>query len=115
MTAYSRGEVVNTDRTMKTSPTVEQGFKAKTSVVDHSAARLLWNAARIPVLAILLLLEPAVRFICSLALVLGFFASVMFEISAAGPRFPFLWMLALSLGSGVVLFLYYGLIALLSR
>lgn len=100
---------------MKTSPTVGQGFKDSTSVVERSAARLLWNAARMPVLAILLLLEPAVRLICSLALVLGVFASVMFEISAAGSRFPFLWMLALSLGSGVALILYYGLIAFLSR
>jgi hypothetical protein len=77
--------------------------------------RLLWNVLRFPLLGILLLLEPVVRYTFSVAMVLGIITSVAFEISAAGPRFPFLAMLALSFGFGIALFLYYGLIALLSR
>ncbi len=84
-------------------------------IVAAGAGRLIWNAVRLPLLGILVLLEPVVRFLCSLVMVVGVITSVLFEISAAGPRFPFLWMLALSLGFGVVLFLYDGLIALLSR
>lgn len=77
--------------------------------------RLLWKSVRMPVLGILTLLEPIVRYTLSVAMVLGVFASVVFEMSAVGPRFPFITMLAASLACGVALFLYYGLIALLSR
>lgn len=89
-------------------PRVAEGIAA-------GAGGLVWSAVRLPLLGILVLLEPVVRFLCSLVLVLGVITSVLYEISAAGPRFPFLWMLALSIAFGVVLFLYYGLIALLSR
>ena len=82
---------------------------------QSATARLFWNAIRIPVLGVLLLLEPAVRIVCSCALVLGVFASVVFEISAVGPRFPFLAMLGASLGFGVLLVLYEGLIALFTK
>jgi hypothetical protein len=99
---------------MRTSPRVEKEFEFKRPA-PRKAARCLWSAVRLPLVAALTLLEPAVRYLCSIAMVLGVFASVMFEISAAGPRFPFLGMLGLSLGFGVVLFLYYGLMALLSR
>lgn len=79
------------------------------------ALRFLWQAVRLPLLGALTLLEPVVRYLFSFAMVLGIFASVMFELSAAGPRFPFLAMFVASLGFGVALFLYYGLIALLLR
>lgn len=77
--------------------------------------RLLWRVLRLPLLGVLMLLEPIIRYTLSIAMVLGVFASVAFEISAVGPRFPFLTVLASSLACGVALFLYYGLIALLSR
>lgn len=76
------------------------------------SARICWNAVRLPVLGVLSLFEPAVRIVCSVALVLGVCASVVFELSAVGPRFPFLMVLAISLGFGVVAVLYQGLIAL---
>lgn len=79
------------------------------------AARLCWNAVRLPLLAVLVLIEPAVRIVCSVALLLGVVASIAFEFSAVGPRFPFLGMLSVSLGFGLVLFAYYGLLALVSR
>lgn len=79
------------------------------------AGQLVWSAVRLPLLGVLVMLEPIVRVLCSLVMVLGVIASVVFEISAVGPRFPFIGMLALSLTFGVFLFLYYGLIALLSR
>lgn len=79
------------------------------------AVRLSWNAVRLPLLAVLVLIEPAVRIVCSLALLLGVVVSIAFEFSAVGPRFPLLGMLALSLGFGVVLFAFYGLLAVVSR
>jgi hypothetical protein len=76
---------------------------------------LFWNAIRVPVLGALVLIEPVVRIVCSCALILGIIASVVFELSAVGPRFPFLVMLGASLGFGALLILYEGLIALLSK
>jgi len=51
----------------------------------------------------------------SLAMMLGILAAIVFELSAAGPTFAFLKMLALSIGCGVALVLYHGLLALVSR
>lgn len=68
-----------------------------------------------PLLFVLMLLEPVVRWVCSIALVLGLIVSVVFELSAVGTRFPFLAMVGTSLVFGVVLIAYYGLIALLTR
>lgn len=68
-----------------------------------------------PILALLMLLEPIVRWICSTALVLGVLVCVIFELSAVGPRFPFLAGLGISLGFGALLVAYYGLIAVLTR
>jgi hypothetical protein len=48
-------------------------------------------------------------------MVLGVLAATVFELSAAGPRFEFLQMLAGSLSLGAALFAYHGLQALLSR
>jgi hypothetical protein len=44
--------------------------------------------------------------------VLGVLASILFEISAVGPRFPFAKAMIISLSFGVILFLYYGLLSL---
>jgi len=81
----------------------------------NRASTLLWNGIRLPIAAVLLALEPVVGFICSLGLVLGVLACILFELSAAGPRFPLAKMLSVSLGFGVILFLYYGLLSLFVR
>lgn len=74
-----------------------------------------WWIVRVSLLGLLMLLEPVVRTVLGLAMVLGAVAAVAFEISAVGIRFSFFEMLWLSFGCGVALCLYYGLIALLSR
>jgi hypothetical protein len=77
-----------------------------------TAVRVLWNVVRLPIAAVLLALEPIVGLICGLGLVLGVLACILFEISAAGQRFPLVKMLSISLGFGVILFLYYGLLSI---
>jgi hypothetical protein len=74
--------------------------------------QLLWNGVRLPVAAGLLALEPLVGFICGAGLVLGVLASILFEMSAVGPRFPFVKALCTSLSFGVILFLYYAALSL---
>lgn len=83
--------------------------------VSAAAAHLVWSVARLPVLALLTLLEPVVRASLSLAMVLGVLAATVFELSAAGARFEFLAMFAGSLSCGIALLLYHGLLTLLSR
>jgi len=78
----------------------------------NRASTLLWNGIRLPIAAVLLLLEPIVGFICGAGLVLGVLASILFEISAVGPRFPFAKAIIISLSFGLILFLYYGLLSI---
>jgi hypothetical protein len=80
-----------------------------------AATHLIWQVGRLPLLALLTLLEPVVRAVCGLAMVFGVIAAIVFEFSSVGPRFPFLEMLVLSLGFGLVLLAYYGLLSLVSR
>lgn len=83
--------------------------------VSAAVAHLVWSVGRLPLLALLTLLEPLVRSLFSLAMVLGILAATVFELSAAGARFEFLAMCAGSLGCGFALLPYYGLLSLLSR
>jgi hypothetical protein len=96
---------------MKPSHTMDTGFNYARPLLAGTV-RILWNAMRLPIAAALLALEPVVGFVCGAGLVLGILTSVLFEMSAVGPRFPFAKVLGISLSFGVVLFLYYGLLSL---
>jgi hypothetical protein len=89
---------------------METEFECRRPFLE-TAVRVLWNAVRLPIAAVLLALEPIVGFICGLGLVLGVLACILFEMSAVGPRFPLTKMLCISLGFGVILFLYYGILS----
>lgn len=96
---------------MKAAPIIETQFEHRRSFLE-GASRVLWNAIRLPIAAVLILLEPVVGSICGLGMVLGVLTSILFEISAVGPRFPFLKVLGISLSFGVILFLYHGLLSI---
>jgi exosortase/archaeosortase len=97
---------------MKASHSMETGFIHGRPWLA-ATVRVLWNAVRLPIAAALLALEPVVGLVCGAGLVLGIFASVLFEMSVVGPRFPLARVLGISLSFGVILFLYYGLLSLL--
>src|SRR5258708_2421436 len=98
--------------TMNTTRITETGFKYRRPLLAGTV-RGLWNAVRLPVAAILLLLEPVVAFVGGAVLVLGVLASILFAMSAVGRRFPLAKVLLISLSFGVILFLYYGALSLL--
>jgi len=77
--------------------------------------RILGKTLLLPILAALVMLEPIVSFLCCFMLFSGMFAAIVFEVSAVGPRFPFLVFFGISLAFGVFLLLYHALIALLLR
>ena len=72
-----------------------------------ATARMTWKAVSFPLIAGLLLLKPIVDAICGFALVLGLVAAIAFEISAAGPRFPFLQIAGMALAFGLFAALYH--------
>jgi hypothetical protein len=85
---------------------------------SHSALSALTRVLaiiRLPIVAVLLLLEPVVNVVCGAAAVLGVLVAAAFELSAAGPRFPFLQVTAISCACGLLLILYHSAIALLVR
>jgi hypothetical protein len=75
---------------------------------SHSALSALARVLaiiRLPIVAGLLLLEPVVNVVCGAAAVLGILVAAAFELSAAGPRFPFLQVAAISFACGLLLIL----------
>jgi hypothetical protein len=76
---------------------------------------IVWKVLRLPVVGGLLLLDPLVGVLCSLAFVFGVVACLIFLASPASAHFPLLKMLAVFGGFGVAAILYQGLIALLLR
>jgi hypothetical protein len=75
--------------------------------------RALWTCMRFPVLALLVILEPLVRFtLAALALLLVLMAFVLEIVSSRA--IPFVAMLAAGVGCVAVLVLYQALIRALS-
>jgi peptidoglycan/LPS O-acetylase OafA/YrhL len=76
---------------------------------------ILWQVVRLPVLAVLLVLEPFV----SLALTgfgfLGLAVALILKFSGDLPHFPFWWMMAFSVGAILLLMVYHALIGIFSR
>ena len=97
---------------MKTARMIETEFEYRRPFLA-TAVRILWNAVRLAIAAVLLALEPIVGFICGAGLVLGLITCVIFELSPVAPRFPLLKCLSVSLSFGVILFLYYGALSIL--
>lgn len=77
--------------------------------------RPLGSLARASVLGVLLLLAPAVEWVCGALLLLGLLVSFAFRLSGAGGAFPFWSMIAASLGFGMFVILYHAVIGILSR
>ena len=102
-------------RRIITRPASEYLERRRLAHASHAIARLAWRAGRLPLLALLVLLEPVVRGVLSFAMVLVIIAAIVFELSAVGPGFSFLGALVAAVGLGLVLFGYYGVLTLLSR
>jgi hypothetical protein len=83
--------------------------------IASGGTHIVWGIARVPLLAVLVFLAPAVDFVCGGALLFGIFISIAFKVSGAGAAFPFWHMIGASLGFGVFAILYHALIGLLSR
>ena len=77
--------------------------------------RILWDIARLPVLAVLLVLEPLVSCILAAVAVFSLAAAVVLRLSGDLQHLPFWGMLTFSVGSLLALPAYRALIDLFSR
>ena len=75
---------------------------------------LLWYAFRLPVFLFLAILEPVIRFILGALALLGVLTALFFKFYGV-PHFPFVLMLGVSLGLGLMLVGYYALLRLFGR
>jgi hypothetical protein len=77
--------------------------------------QLIWRVIRLPILTFLVILQPVVGLVFGGLALLGVLTSFFFKLTGAAPHFPFLTMLAISVGFGLVLMGYEGLISYASR
>lgn len=83
--------------------------------VSRGVLGLIWQAVRIPVVSVLVLLEPVVCFVLAALAILGVIAAAFWKLSGTVPAFPLWGMLAFSSGSLALLAIYYALIRLFTR
>jgi hypothetical protein len=75
--------------------------------------RLLWLLARLPILLVLVMLEPVISFMLTALALLGLLTTLFFYL-VGPPEFSVWTMFALSLSFAIALVLYHALIRLLS-
>ena len=73
-----------------------------------------WQLIRLPVLTLLVILEPVVTFILAGLALLGVLTALFFKL-VGPPDFPAWTILMISVGFAIALVPYYALIRLLSR
>jgi hypothetical protein len=90
---------------------------ASTSLASRAAGRLLravWALFRLPLLAILVILEPLVRVLLGAFALLLVLAALFFELATPRASIPVWGMLTTAVGCVTLLALYYAILRLLS-
>src|SRR5271167_1818470 len=82
--------------------------------VGVDSRRLLWHLACLPILLVLVMLEPLVSFLLATLALLGLLTTLFFYL-VGPPEFPVWTMFALSFGFAIALVPYHALIRLLSN
>jgi len=92
-------------------PTPEAG---PLMAVARAALLLLWTAIRLPIVTLLIILEPFVTLVLMAIATLGVLTCLFHEFLLKDPHFPFWLMLGMSIGSALLLLPYYALIRIFS-
>lgn len=71
---------------------------------------ILWQIVRLPVLAVLLVLEPFVSLVLTAFGFLGIVVALILRFTGDLPHFPFWLMIAFSVGAILLLMAYHALI-----
>lgn len=101
---------------MKSAILPIENYRARASRPRCAASvlRVLWLFVRMPLLVVLLALEPAASFLLTAVGILGIAAALVIRLSGALSQFPFWGMLGFSVGVLLLLTAYHSLIGLLS-
>ena len=81
----------------------------------RGALWLVWHAVRLPLLALLIILEPLVAVALSAAAVVGVVTACFIKLSGDLPHFPFWGMVGSSVGCMLLLMAYHAIRLFLSR
>jgi hypothetical protein len=84
-------------------------------ILTHHLGQVTWSIVRFPSLAILLVLEPLVRFVLAGSSLLCFLTAFFYRWTGVDPRFPFWGMLLSAVALASMLLIYERAIGLLSR
>jgi hypothetical protein len=76
-------------------------------------ARLIWHVVRLPIITLLEILEPVISFVFGTLALLGVLTTILYKLIGM-PHFPTTTMLLLSIGFGLVVLLYQGLLRIFS-
>jgi hypothetical protein len=71
--------------------------------IARKIGRFGWHAIRLPLRALLIVVEPVARFVLTAVALLGMLASFLFEFSGVVPNFPFWLVFGMSVGCGALL------------
>lgn len=82
---------------------------AETREPWRAALSLIWMVVRLPLLALVVILEPFVTIILMGVATLGVLTSLFNEFVLKLPHFPFGLMMAMSIGSALLLLPFYAL------
>jgi hypothetical protein len=85
------------------------------SDLSRGTVWLIWEAARLPMLSLLVILEPILRFALSTVALLGVFAAFFFWLSGMAPHFPFWGAFGLAVACVLVQMAYHALLKVLSK
>jgi hypothetical protein len=86
----------------------------RAQVFYRNGAWLLWQVVRLPTFTLLVILEPVARLFLGALALLGVLTALILKMAGA-PHFPFLPMIAASVGCGLLLAGYYSLLRVLSH
>ena len=86
----------------------------RSSSIPRLTLGIFWHAVRLPVLMLLVILEPVVSVVLGGAALLGVLMTFFWKL-VGPPTFPFWTMLTISLGFGFALVLYQALIVALTE
>ena len=73
-------------------------YRRITADIACAVFSIAWHALRIPILALLLILEPVVTLVLWGAALLGILTAFIFKFSGAVPDFPLVLVMSISIG-----------------
>lgn len=91
------------------------GVPASTGVRPYVFLWFLWQIIRQPVVFVLVLLEPLIRFAFIALALLGILMTIFFKLYGIPEEFPLFKMLAISVSFGLMPWVYGGLLRLVAK